>query len=75
MIKIELTKGFDEKLHISRAWDGSGNLIIDQNSDVRPELVIENGMITDILLNGLNIDIPEFEPFPAVEGVVSLQGN
>jgi hypothetical protein len=69
--KIELARDYRGKLYISNAW-ANGDVVIDRNSDTRPTLEIENGVVIDILHD--EIIVSEFEPFEAIEGVYTL-GN
>jgi hypothetical protein len=67
--KIEIATDFNGELYVCRAWENE-ILIIDQNSDTKPKLQIENGMVTNILHD--EIEIKEFEAFEAIESIVNL---
>ncbi len=47
-IEISSTNG-NAPYWISKAWNAQGELVLDENADARPLLLIENGKATDIL--------------------------
>jgi len=51
--------------YIHRAWDVDENKVVSEEDEIRPSLIIENDMVIQIEKNGLDIEIPEFDPFPA----------
>lgn len=61
--KIRLEKDENGNPFIYLAWDDQENIIIAPDSTIRPEIIVENGMVTQILMNERDIEIPDFEPF------------
>jgi hypothetical protein len=71
--KIEISRDWESKLYISKAWDANEKIIIDESSDARPEIVVKEGKVVDILYGSIQADIAEFRPFRASAGIHELK--
>lgn len=58
---------------IYRAWNENEIKVVSENDEIKPSLIIEDGLLVGIELNGLDLTIPEFDPVKVDNSLIFLR--